>query len=263
MYYTIRGDFMIITVDIGNTNITFGVFDNDDIGFVSRLATQRSLTPDQYAVYFSNIFALHKVDTSLIDGAIISSVVPELTQTLRQAISPICDKCIVIAPGVKTGLDIQIDNPAQLGADLAAGAVGVAENYPLPAFVVDLGTASKLYVVNEKKAFCGGLIAPGIAISLNALTETSSQLPTIALNAPSKACAKNTVECMQSGVILGTASMIDGMIDRFILEVGTPAVIVATGGLSSFIVKECKHDIVYDNDLILKGLKAIYDKNSK
>ena len=129
--------------------------------------------------------------------------------------------------------------------------------------MVDLGTASKLYVVNEKKAFCGGLIAPGIAISLNALTETSSQLPTIALNAPSKACAKNTVECMQSGVILGTASMIDGMIDRFILEVGTPAVIVATGGLSSFIVKECKHDIVYDNDLILKGLKAIYDKNSK
>jgi type III pantothenate kinase len=254
---------MIITIDIGNTNITFGVFDKDKLVFVSRLATQRSLTPDQYAINFSNIFTLHKVDTSHIDGAVISSVVPELTNTVKQAISPICNSCTVLAPGVKTGLDILIDNPAQLGADLAAGAVGVAENYPLPAFVVDLGTASKLYVVNEKKAFCGGLIAPGIAISLNALTETSSQLPTIALNPPSRACAKNTVECMQSGVILGTASMVDGMIDRFIEEVGKPVAIVATGGLSSFIIKECKHDIIYDNDLILKGLKAIYDKNSK
>ncbi len=254
---------MIITIDIGNTNITFGVFDKDKLVFVSRLATQRNLTPDQYAINFSNIFTLHKVDTSHIDGTVISSVVPELTSTVKQAISPICERCIVLAPGVKTGLDILIDSPAQLGADLAAGAVGVSENYPLPAFVVDLGTASKLYVVNERKAFCGGLIAPGIAISLNALTETSSQLPTIALNAPSRACAKNTVECMQSGVILGTASMIDGMIDRFIDEVGKPVSIVATGGLSSFIIKECKHDIIYDNDLILKGLKAIYDKNSK
>jgi len=254
---------MVITIDIGNTNISFGVFEGDRIVFVSRLATQRNLTPDQYAINFSNIFTLHKVDTSLVDGAVISSVVPELTFTIKQAIAPICEKCIILAPGVKTGLDILIDSPAQLGADLAAGAVGVAENYPLPAFVVDLGTASKIYVVNERKAFCGGLIAPGIAISLEALTKTSSQLPTIALNAPSKACAKNTVECMQSGVILGTASMVDGMIDRFIEEVGEPASIVATGGLSSFIIKECKHDIIYDNDLILKGLKAIYDKNSK
>lgn len=254
---------MIITIDIGNTNITFGVFDGDKLVFVSRLATQRNLTPDQYAINFSNIFTLHKVDTSHIDGAVISSVVPELTATVKQAIQPICERCIVLAPGVKTGLDILIDSPAQLGADLAAGAVGVAESYPLPAFVVDLGTASKLYVVSDKKAFCGGLIAPGIAISLNALTETSSQLPTIALNAPSRACAKNTVECMQSGVILGTACMVDGMIDRFIDEVGTPASIVATGGLSSFIIKECKHDIIYDSNLILKGLKAIYDRNRK
>lgn len=254
---------IILTVDIGNTNITLGVFDGESIIFTSRLATERKRTPDQYAIEFTNIISLHKISSENIEGAIISSVVPELTSTIKQAVNPICEKCIVLAPGVKTGLDIAIDNPAQLGADLAAGAVGVIENYQLPAFVVDLGTASKIYVVSDKKAFCGGLIAPGIGISLDALTGTSSQLPTIALNAPSKACAKNTIECMQSGVILGTASMIDGMIDRFIEEVGAPASIVATGGLSAFIIKECKHKMIYDNDLILKGLKAIYDKNSK
>lgn len=254
---------MILAIDIGNTNITLGIFDDEKIVFTSRLATERNRTPDQYAIEFTNILLLHKISADDIEGSVISSVVPELTDIIKQAVNPICEKCINLAPGIKTGLDIAIDNPAQLGADLAAGAIGAIEHYPLPAFVVDLGTASKIYVVNENKAFCGGLIAPGIGISLNALTGTSSQLPTIALNAPSKACAKNTIECMQSGVILGTASMIDGMIDRFIDEVGEPATIVATGGLSAFIIKECKHNIVYDNDLILKGLKAIYDKNCK
>lgn len=254
---------MIFTIDIGNTNITIGVFDKEEIIFTSRLVTERNKTPDQYAIEFTNILSLHKIPSDEISGSIISSVVPELTNTIKQAVSPFGQRCIVLGPGVKTGLDIAIDNPAQLGADLAAGAVGVIENYPLPAFVVDLGTASKIYVVSDKKEFCGGLIAPGINISLDALTGTSSQLPTIALNAPSRACGRNTVECMQSGVILGTASMIDGMIGRFIEEVGEPASIVATGGLSAFIIKECKYDIIYDNDLILKGLKAIYNKNSR
>lgn len=254
---------MILAIDIGNTNITIGVFNNNEITLTSRLATERNRTPDQYAIEFTNILSLHKLSADDIEGSIVSSVVPELTNTIKQAVSTICKKTVVLAPGIKTGLDIAIDNPAQLGADLAAGAVGAIENYALPAFVVDLGTASKIYVVSAKKEFCGGLIAPGVNISLDALTETSSQLPAIALNAPSRACAKNTVECMQSGVILGTASMIDGMIERFIAEMGEPASIVATGGLSSFIIKECKYDMIYDNDLILKGLKAIYDKNSK
>lgn len=254
---------MILTIDIGNTNITIGVFKGDTIVFTSRLATESYRTPDQYTIDFTNIISLHKISLKDIEGAVISSVVPELTNCIKQSVGTFCQRCVVLAPGVKTGLDIAIDSPAQLGADLAAGAVGAVEGYPLPAFVVDLGTASKIYVVNDKKAFCGGLIAPGINISLQALTGTSSLLPAIALNAPSRACAKNTVECMQSGVILGTASMIDGMIDRFIEEMGEPASIVATGGLSSFIIKECKHNIIYDNDLILKGLKAIYDKNTK
>ena len=171
-------------------------------------------------------------------------------------------KVVLLAPGVKTGLNIAIDNPAFLGADLAAGAVGTITSYPLPALVIDLGTASKIYAVDENKTFLGGMIAPGVEISLKALTDTSSQLPTIALNAPSRVCAKNTVECMQSGSIIGTACMLDGIIDRMIEELGEPRTIVATGGLASFIIEECKHDIVYDKDLILKGLLEVYKKNA-
>lgn len=252
---------MVLTVDIGNTNISFGVFDGEEIKLVSRLATQRQKTPDQYAIDFLNILKLHSVSPESIEGASISSVVPELTNTLVMALSRVCEKVILLAPGTKTGLNILIDDPAYLGADLAAGAVGAIACYPLPAFVIDLGTATKIYAVDEKHSFLGGLIAPGVEISLNALSSTSSQLPTIALRAPSKACSTNTVECMQSGSVFGTACLIDGMLDRFTEELGEPATIVATGGLSSFIVTECKHDIIYDSDLLMKGLKVIYDKN--
>lgn len=253
---------MILTIDVGNTNITFGIFNNDDIILLSRIATERNHTPDQYAVEFNNILALQKFNPSELDGSIVSSVVPELTNTISEAVKIISNKRpLVIAPGIKTGLDIAIDNPAQLGADLAAGAVGAAENYPLPAFVIDLGTATKIYALNERKAYLGGMIAPGIEISLKALTGTSSMLPSIALNSPSKVCAKNTVESMQSGVILGTAAMIDGMLERFEKELGKPATIIATGGLSAFVINECEHEIIYDDKLILKGLKEIYKKN--
>lgn len=252
---------MVLTIDIGNTNITLGVFDGDKIALVSRLATQRDRTPDQYAIDFINILSLHKIELSEVEGASLSSVVPELTNVIIDALETMLPKIIVLAPGVKTGLNIAIDDPAYLGADLAAGAIGAMTNYPLPALVIDLGTASKIYAVNENNTFLGGMIAPGIEISLNALTSTSSQLPSIALNAPSKVCSTNTVECMQSGVVFGTACMIDGMLDRMIDELWQPATIVATGGLSSFIVKECKHEIVYDKNLILKGLLEVYKKN--
>lgn len=255
---------MILTIDIGNTNITFGLFVDEKIAFVSRLATERNRTPDQYAIEFLNIIKLNNKDEKDIKGSIISSVVPELTDTIQNAIISICNKKpLIIAPGIKTGLDIQLDDPGQLGADLAAGAVGATENYPLPAFVIDLGTATKIYAINKNKSFIGGMISPGVAISLKALTDTSSLLPSIALKAPTKVCAKNSIECMQSGVILGTASMIDGMIERFINELGKPATIIATGGLSSYIISECKFEIVYDELLVLKGLKEIYKKNIK
>ncbi len=253
---------MLITIDIGNTNINIGVFQGDELTVSARLATERQKTDDQYAVDFTNIFVMHKIDFNDISGVVISSVVPEITEPVTSAVKKLTGKdALILSPGVKTGLNIMIDNPAQLGADLAAGAVGAVANYPLPAFIVDLGTATKICAIDENKGFRGCMIAPGVRISLKALTDTSSLLPAISLEPPKKACGTNTIESMQSGVVLGTASMIDGILDRFAEELGEPATIIATGGLSSFITPVCKREIIYDRNLILKGLKAIYEKN--
>ena len=252
---------MILTIDIGNTNINLGLFQDDELQMSVRLATERQRTEDQFAVDFFQLFQMYHIVPTDINGTIISSVVPEITAAVKVAIERLTQKkVLVLSPGVKTGLNILIDNPAQLGADLAAGGVGAAASYPLPAFVVDLGTATKIYAVDEK-GFRGCMIAPGVAISLKALTDTSSLLPTISLEPPKKACGTNSIESMQSGVILGTAAMIDGLLDRFTEELGTPKTILATGGLSAFIAPVCSHEIVYDNHLVLKGLKKIYDKN--
>ena len=254
---------MLLTMDIGNTNINIGLFDDDKLTTSVRLATERQKTDDQYAMDFTNIFVMHKVDFNEISGVVISSVVPEITEAVTTAIKKLTGKnALILSPGVKTGLNILIDNPAQLGADLAAGAVGAVANYPLPAFIIDLGTATKICAVDKNKGFRGCMIAPGVQISLKALTDTSSLLPTISLEPPKKACGTNTVESMQSGVVLGTAAMIDGILDKFAEELGEPATIVATGGLSYFISPVCKRKITYDRHLILKGLKAIYEKNN-
>ena len=254
---------MLLTMDIGNTNINIGLFDGDDLAVSVRLATERQKTDDQYAMDFTNIFVMHKVNFNDIDGVVISSVVPEITEAVTDAIRKLTGKdALILSPGVKTGLNILIDNPAQLGADLAAGAVGAVNGYPLPAFVIDLGTATKICAIDKNRGFRGCMIAPGVQISLKALTDTSSLLPTISLEPPKKACGTNTVESMQSGIVLGTAAMIDGILDRFAEELGEPASIIATGGLSYFVSPVCKREITYDRHLILKGLKAIYEKNN-
>ncbi len=253
---------MLLTIDIGNTNMNIGLFDGELLTMSARLATERQKTDDQFAVEFLNIFKIYNIDFNNIMGAVISSVVPEITVHVKNAVQKLIGQnVIVLSPGVKTGLNILIDNPAQLGADLAAGAVGAANEYELPAFVIDLGTATKIYAIDKNKGFRGCMIAPGVAISLQALTNTSSLLPAISLEPPKKACGTNTIESMQSGIVLGTASMIDGLLDRFSEELGEPKTIIATGGLSHFISPVCKREIVYDGDLVLKGLKAIYNKN--
>lgn len=252
---------MVLAIDMGNTNINLGLFQGDMLQMGVRLATERQKTEDQFAASFFQLFQMHNVEPKEIAGTIISSVVPEITSSVKHAIERLtAKKVLVLSPGVKTGLNILIDNPAQLGADLAAGAVGASAYYTLPAFVVDLGTATKIYAIDEK-GFRGCMIAPGVAISLKALTDTSSLLPTISLEPPKKACGTNSIESMQSGVILGTAAMIDGLLDRFAAELGAPKTILSTGGLSAFITPVCRHEIIYDGDLVLKGLKKIYDKN--
>lgn len=254
---------MILTADIGNTNITLGIFQDDDIIFISRLSTDRRRTESQYAVELKNILRLENIETDKIDGSIISSVVPELTRTIKQAIKMVTDcDSLVVAAGIKTGLKIATDNPKELGSDLVAGAVGATAQYPLPCLVMDLGTATKISVIDEGGIFLGCTIAPGVEISLNALSKGTSQLPAIELSAPANAIGTNTIECIRAGTVLGNACMLDGMADRLEKELGKPIkTLVATGGLAKEIVGCCKKEIIYNKDLVLEGLLAIYKKN--
>ncbi len=254
---------MLLTIDIGNSNITFGAFKDNDIIFSARLATDRNKTPEQYAIEFIQIFNLYNINEKFC-GAAISSVVPELSETVSKAVEIISGcKPLIIGPGVKTGMNIKIDNPAQLGADLLAGCVGACALYPLPCLVVDLGTASKISVIDKDGAFRGCAIAPGIGISLDALSQKTSQLPNISLKTPKHAIGTNTLDSMQSGTVFGFASMIDGLCEKFTQELNQSDVfITATGGLAEDLVKSCRVKIEYNPHLILYGLKVIYEKNN-
>ncbi len=256
---------MLLTIDIGNTNIVIGVYDSDELLFISRLETNKKRTADQYSVEIRSIFDLHNMDSTKINGAIISSVVPEITSALKSAIEFLFGITpMIVGPGLKTGMNILIDNPVQVGSDLVAGAVAAINLYPLPALVIDLGTATKISVVNAQGAFCGGIIAPGVSVSLDALSKTASQLPTISLENVGNAIGKNTIDCMRSGIVYGTAAMLDGLCDKIESELGTEVqTVVATGGLAKDIVKHCKRDLILNDNLIVYGLKCLFEKNSK
>jgi type III pantothenate kinase len=256
---------MLLTIDVGNTNITLGAYLDDELQFVSRLATDRERTRDQYAIELHNLFELHKINTEAFEGAVISSVMPELNSEISRAVSLIINKKpLMLAPGIKTGVNILTDNPAQVGADLIAGAVGAVNLYPLPCIIADLGTATKVSIIDENGSFLGCTIAPGVAISLEALSSRTSQLPRISFDSPSHSIGKNTIESMQAGVVFGTAAMIDGICDKMEQELGRKVkTFIATGGLSKDIVKNCRHEMIYNRELLLYGLKIIYKKNLK
>lgn len=253
---------MLLAIDMGNTNITLAVFDGDTALMEARMATDHNKMADQYAVDILNILQLHKVDPATIDGAILSSVVPPLDHALRKAVKLITDITpLQVGPGVKTGINIRIDNPAQLGADLLVGAVAAAAKYPTPCIVWDLGTATTVSVIDKDGAFLGGAILAGVFTAMDALSKQTSLLPRIRLEAPAHTIGKNTVECMQAGTVFGTAATIDGISDRFEAELGQKATVIATGGLSREIVSYCTHDVVYDEHLLMDGLRIIYNKN--
>ena len=253
---------MLLTIDMGNTCITLGVFDGDELKVVARLATERARTDDQYAIDLRDILCLHGVQPQELDGAILCSVVPVLTGVICQAVRKITGlDTLVLGPGVKTGLNIKLDNPAQLGADLVAGAVAAVARFPLPCIIFDLGTATTIFAVDRHGDFLGGAIAPGIGISLDALATRTSQLPYVSLEAPRHAIGANTVESMRSGLVLGTACMMEGLAARMEEELGETATLVATGGRAPGIVAECKREIHLVDTLLLDGLRLIWQKN--
>ena len=253
---------MLFAFDIGNTNITLGVYDEQVLLFTGRLATDNKTTSDQYAIDIKNILALHRCDYKDIEDCIIASVVPTVGTAIRKAVSFLCDIVpLEIGPGIKTGLNIKIDNPAQLGADLVAGAVGAINEYTLPCIVIDMGTATTLSVIDENATYLGGVIAAGVSLTLKALTENTAALPSVNIKAPAGVIGTNTVDCMQAGLVFGTAAMLDGLIEQISARLGTAPTVIATGGLSREIIAHCRHDIIYNENLLLEGLREIYERN--
>jgi pantothenate kinase, type III len=255
---------MLLAVDIGNTNITIGVYDGEQLLFTARAATDPNRTGDQYAVEIMGIFSLYQCDSSHIDGVIVSSVAPAVTNAICGAVKKTVGKePILVGPGIKTGLNIAINDPAELGADLLCASVAALHKYPLPNAVCDLGTASTIFVLDKDGKMIGGIIYPGIRTSLMALVNNAALLPQISYEKPKQVIGKNTIDCMRSGLILGAASLLDGMLERVEEELQMPVTAIATGGFSADIIRNCKRDFILDEDLVLEGLRILYDKNSK
>lgn len=255
---------MILTVDIGNTNIVFGGFDGEELKFTARIATDITRTEDEYASKLLNLARVRDIQRTDFEGAIISSVVPPLTVVMQKAVSYVFGvEAKSVGPGIKTGLKIHCDMPSSVGADIICCGVAAHNLYGSPALVVDMGTATKFILIDDTGCLTGVSIAPGVVISLNALAEKTAQLPKINLENPGLVMAKNTIDCMKSGVIYGNAAMIDGMIQRTFVEFGKEIPVYATGGLAPAIVKYCRQEITSDDKLVLEGLRIIYSKNRK
>ena len=255
---------MILTIEIGNSTITLGGVEGSDISFECRINTDRVKTSDTYCIDLKTLFEIYGIDMASIEGVIISSVVPQVLNSVRTAIRKLLNtEPLVVGPGLKTGLDIRLENPGQMGADLVAADVAALSEHKPPLIVIDMGTATTMAVLDPSGAHLGGCVCPGVKISLEALTGSTSLLPGIQLDSPKQALGRNTADAMRSGIMFGTASMLDGMIDRFRAETGWDFTIVATGGLAKHIVPLCHNDIIYDRHLIIKGLAKLYRDNAR
>lgn len=254
---------MILAIDVGNTNIVLGCLEEKKPLFTVRIQSDRHKTGDEYAVQIYSILKIHGIDPEQIDGSIISSVMPQLIAPLKNALKTVTDTdALVVGPGVKTGIPIMIDNPAQLGSDLVVGAVAALHRHRPPLILFDLGTATTMSVIDRDGRFLGGTIFPGVKISQDALSARTSQLPYISLDeAPKQVIGRNTIDSMQSGAVYGTAAMLDGMIERAEEELGDRATVVVTGGLAKSIAPYCRREVTVEEDLLLLGLALIYEKN--
>ena len=254
---------MILAIDIGNTNIVLGGLEGEKILFEARMATDLIKTSDQYCAELKSMLALFEVTPEAISGSIISSVVPPVLKSFKTAIRKLTGKaCLVVGPGIRTGLNIRMENPAEVGSDLIVAAVAAIAEYGAPLLLVDMGTATTITAVDETGTFVGGCICPGVKISMEALTGRTAQLPGISLDEPQKAIGKNTRDCMRSGIMFGAAAMLDGLLDRMEAELGTPVKVVATGGIARFVIPLCRRELIYDRSLMLKGLGLLYRRNA-
>ncbi len=255
---------MILTVDIGNSHIVLGGFEGDVLRFQARLRTEPGKTADQYSVDLKILLDVNGLAPGQIEGAIIASVVPQVLNDFRAAIEKLTGKHpLVVGPGLKTGLNILLENPAQTGADLVAADVAALRSHQPPLILIDMGTATTFSVLDKNGAHIGGCICPGVQISLDALMSRTALLPGIQLDKPKRVIGRNTIDAMRSGVLLGTASMLDGMVARIEAELGQKATVIATGGIAPFLTPLCATPMIYDQDLVLKGLAILYRENRR
>ena len=253
---------MILAIDMGNTNIVIGAIDENQTYFSERITTNRTQTALEYAIKIKNLLEIYRLTPEQFEGAIMSSVVPPLNAPLSSAVNKIFGfRPKIVGAGMKTGLNIIMDNPKTVGSDMIVDAVAAISEYPCPLIIIDMGTATTISVVDAAGHYIGGIIYPGLKVSLDSLSHNTAQLPSISLDIPKKVIGKNTIDCMRSGIMYGNAGMLDGIIGRMEEELGGPATIIATGGMSRFIVPLCKHTIIYDEELLLKGLLTLYNKN--
>ena len=255
---------MILTVDVGNSNIVISSVEGEKIVFEGRIRTDTTKTSDEYAMDIKALLDINGIDYKAIEGSIMASVVPQVLNSIQTAIKKLTGKqSLVVGPGLKTGLNIKIENPAQTGADLVVGCVAALREHKPPMIVVDMGTATTMVVLDETGALIGGCICPGVKISMDALTGRTALLPGLQLDQPKKAIGRNTIECMRSGIMMGNACMLDGMVARMEEELGQKVSVIATGGIAKFITPLCKTPMIYDKDLIIKGLAALYRDNKR
>lgn len=250
---------MILAVDIGNSNIVICGVEGEKILFESRLITDDQKTADEYCGDISKL-----IDTDAVEGSIISSVVPKVQDAIKAALEKLTGKIpLTVGPDLKTGLPIVTDDPSEVGADLIVGCVAAMAEHSLPLIVIDMGTATTMFAVNQAGEFVGGCIAPGLRISLEALTGNTALLPDMEMEKIHKAIGTNTIDCINSGILMGNACMLDGMVQRMEEELGAKTTVVVTGGTARFVVPMCRTPMIYDKDLLIKGLVKLYRENTK
>ena len=253
---------MILTIDVGNTNVVIGCVDNGEVRSAYRLATNLNDLSSDYALRMRQSFEFDGIDYHAFTGAILSSVVPQLNRAIRSAVKKVTGlDCMVVGAGIKTGVNVKIDDPGTLAGDIVVGSVAAMGCYGTPCIVLDMGTATTISAVDAQGRFAGGAIVPGLRLSMESLSGHTSQLPRVSLDAPAKCIGTNTVACMQSGAIYGSAALLDGMIERMETELGAPAAVIATGGLAGCVTPFCRREIRYEPDLLLIGLAVLWEKN--
>jgi type III pantothenate kinase len=253
---------MLLAIDVGNTNIVYGLFEGDKLVHKFRVESARGRTADEYAVVLRSLLDMHGVDPKNVDAAIVACVVPSLTESMVSlARSAFGREALIVGPGIRSGMAILIENPREVGADRIADAVAGFDKARGGVVVVDFGTSTNFDVVTPRGEYLGGVLAPGLQISADALFSRAAKLPRVEITKPAKVVGRNTIHAMQSGIVYGYVGLVDGLVDRILAEVGFPCAVIATGGLASLIAPCSRTITEVDDELTLVGLRILYDRN--